>query len=77
MDRSNAPAGALMIAFSSLGGFYVVRALARALSLGFSTGRWGVIHPAGSIQYYAFIAVCCIGIGLMLTCMFIGLRWMA
>lgn len=75
MDKSNPLAGALMLVFSALGGLYVVRALVRALELGTSPGKLGAIHYAGSAQYYAFIAACCIGIGLMILLAFIGLRW--
>ena len=76
MDKRNPLAGALTLAFSLLGGLYVVRALLRALSNGFSPGKLGAIHQAGSAQFGVFIAACCIGIGLMALLAFLGLRWL-
>lgn len=76
MDKPNPLAGTLILAFSLLGGWYVARALLRALSNGFSPGKLGAIHQAGSIQYYAFVAACGIGIGLMTLLALLGLRWL-
>lgn len=76
MDKGNPLAGALMLAFSLSGGLYVVRTLLRALSNGFSPGKLGAIHQAGSVQFNVFVAACCIGIALMALMAFLGLRWL-
>lgn len=69
------PAGLIAIAFSIFGGAYMVRALLRALENGYSTGRLGAIHQAGTVQYTVFIVACVIGVVLMLVLAFMGSRW--
>jgi hypothetical protein len=73
-DR-NLPAGLVAIAFSVVGGSYILRALLRALEIGSSPGRLGAVHPAGSMQYIGFVVACGIGIVLMIVLAFLGLRW--
>jgi hypothetical protein len=74
MDKSNRLAGVLMLAFSALGAWFIVRSLVRALSNGYSPGKLGAIHQAGSIQYFAFVAGCFVGIGLVVVLGIFGLR---
>lgn len=76
MGKPNALAGSLMLGFSLAGAWYVTHALLRALSNGFSPGKLGAIHQAGSAQYYVFVTGCGIGLGLMAILAFLGLRWM-
>ena len=58
-----------------LGGIYLVRALIKALQNGFSPGKLGAIHQAGTVQYTGFLVICIIGIALMLGVAYMGLRW--
>ena len=71
----NLPAGLIAIAFSIFGGAYMVRALLRALESGYSTGRLGAIHQAGTVQYTVFIVACVVGVVLMFVLAFMGSRW--
>ena len=76
MDKPSPLAGTLMLAFSLLGGWYVVGAFLRTLSNGFSPGKLGAIHHVGSVQYYAFLVACGLGVGLMAILALLGLRWL-
>lgn len=75
MEERNVPAGLIAIAFSIFGGAYILRALFRAIENGYSPGKLGAVHYAGSVQYTTFFFACAIGIVLMLVLAFLGLRW--
>jgi hypothetical protein len=75
VGNKHLPAGLTAIAFSIFGSAYIVRSLLRALKNGFSTGKLGAIHQAGTVQYTGFIVACAIGIALMLALAFLGSRW--
>lgn len=76
VTEKNVPAGLVAIVCAVIGGAYVVRVLLRAIENGFSPGKLGAVHQAGTVQYTAFVIICCIGIVLMLVLAFLGSRWM-
>ena len=74
--EKNIPAGVVAVTFSVFGAVYLVRALIRAFKDGFSPGKLGAIHQAGTLEYAVFVAGCFLGLVLMFVLALMGLRWM-
>lgn len=75
MREKNIPAGLAAISFAIVGGLYIAKALFLAIENGFSPGRLGAIHHAGTVQYAGFVIGCGIGIALMIGLVHLGCRW--
>jgi hypothetical protein len=75
VNEKNVPAGLVAIACAVLGGLYIVRVLVAALQNGFSPGKLGAVHQAGTLQYNGFLVICVIGIVLMLGVAYVGACW--
>lgn len=75
MNDRNVGAGVLTMACSGLAAFFIVRMFLRALANGFSPGRVGAIHAAGTTQYTVFLVTCGVGLIFAAVLFYMGLRW--
>ncbi|MGV3527072.1 MAG: hypothetical protein ACO1RX_22845 [Candidatus Sericytochromatia bacterium] len=76
MNEHNPPAGFLAVAFAGFTVWYLLRAIGNALSKGYSPGKLGAIHAAGTPQYVVFLGGCLLGLVFAAITAYMGCKWM-
>jgi uncharacterized oligopeptide transporter (OPT) family protein len=76
MNQQNPIAGLLAVAFSGFMAWYLTRAFWSALANGYSPGKLGATHLAGSPQYVVFLGGCLIGLAFAVILTYMGFKWL-
>ena len=76
MEDRHPVAGAITLALAVVGSLCLAVFFWNALSNGFSPGKMGATHPAGSPQYAVFLVGCVIGLFLNWGLAIMALHWM-